>query len=186
MRSSRPASSSAAEMLSTPVSLSTIRPALRPVGDHSDSIVASNAAAEFVAASETRRPVSKRPGRSLSGSASNSPRRPCGRSNRATAVQAGLPAGADEGTFSTKGNLPGACYRDEAGGVCVRGYARLYSSSKSLPRSSASTISNAKRRLCFMLAAPRMVRRERAVRPCFPMTLPTSAGATSRRSTAVS
>ena len=29
-----------------------------------------------------------------------------------------------------------------------------------------------------MLTAPRMVRTERAVRPCFPITLPTSAGAT--------
>ena len=43
---------------------------------------------------------------------------------------------------------------------------------------SSSTISSEKRWCSFMLAAPRMVRNERAVRPCLPMTLPMSWGAT--------
>lgn len=37
-----------------------------------------------------------------------------------------------------------------------------------------------------MLAAERMVRSERAVRPCFPMTLPTSFGETNKRRTVAS
>ena len=46
-----------------------------------------------------------------------------------------------------------------------------------------STMSSEKRRCSFMLAAPRMVRSERAVRPCLPIILPISEGATCRRST---
>ena len=37
-----------------------------------------------------------------------------------------------------------------------------------------------------MLTAPRMVRTERAVRPCLPITLPTSCGATRRRCKVIS
>ncbi len=41
-----------------------------------------------------------------------------------------------------------------------------------------SRISSVKRRFSFMPAAPRMVRMERAVLPCLPITLPKSLGAT--------
>src|SRR5579863_2721181 len=41
-----------------------------------------------------------------------------------------------------------------------------------------SRISSVKRRFSFMPAAPRMVRIERAVRPCLPITLPRSLAAT--------
>src|SRR5688572_581900 len=41
-----------------------------------------------------------------------------------------------------------------------------------------SRISKVKRRFSFIPAAPRIVRTERAVRPCFPITLPRSLGAT--------
>src|SRR5262245_27801082 len=45
-------------------------------------------------------------------------------------------------------------------------------------RNRYSKISRVKRRLSFMPAAPRIVRIERAVRPCFPITFPKSLGAT--------
>src|SRR5579864_855054 len=45
-------------------------------------------------------------------------------------------------------------------------------------RETHSRISSVKRRFSFIPAAPRMVRMDRAVRPCFPMTLPRSLGAT--------
>src|ERR1700692_1625816 len=48
---------------------------------------------------------------------------------------------------------------------------------------SSSTMSSAKRWSSFMLAALRMVRMDRAVRPCFPITLPMSLGSTRRRRT---
>ena len=41
-----------------------------------------------------------------------------------------------------------------------------------------SRISSVKRRFNFIPAAPRMVRMERAVRPCLPITFPRSLGAT--------
>ena len=47
--------------------------------------------------------------------------------------------------------------------------------------SPCSTISSEKRCLSFILAALRMVRIDRAVRPCFPITLPTSLCATRNR-----
>ncbi len=46
-----------------------------------------------------------------------------------------------------------------------------------------STISSVNRRFCFTAAAPTMVRSERAVRPCRPITLPKSLGATRSSST---
>src|SRR5713101_7594444 len=49
-----------------------------------------------------------------------------------------------------------------------------------------SRISSVNRFCSFMPAAPRMVRMERAVRPCLPITLPRSLGATRSSSTALS
>src|SRR5678815_616467 len=48
-----------------------------------------------------------------------------------------------------------------------------------------SRISNVNRFLSFMPAAPRIVRIDRAVLPCFPITLPRSLGATLSSSTVV-
>ncbi len=87
----RPAKASAAEIEPHPESLRTIRPAFFPEGNQWSSMrrgaVPGNGREASTAARKTSRWAVKIPGRSLSGSARTSPRRPCGRSRRAMGNQ---------------------------------------------------------------------------------------------------